>query len=83
MPGSIVSDNGTEVTCRAVVKWVQNTGMDRHNVAPGKPTRNVFNASFSGKLRLLGSRYTFYVGALRGIGRIYQQTNVDACCQIT
>ena len=28
MPGTIVSDNGTEFTSMAILKWVQNTGID-------------------------------------------------------
>ena len=51
MPGTIVSDNGTEFTSMAILKWVQNTGIDWHYIAPGKPTQNAFIESFNGKLR--------------------------------
>jgi putative transposase len=51
MPGTIVSDNGTEFTSMAVLKWVQDTGVDWHYIAPGKPTQNAFIESFNGKLR--------------------------------
>ncbi len=51
MPGTIVSDNGTEFTSMAILKWVQDTGIDWHYIAPGKPTQNAFIESFNGKLR--------------------------------
>lgn len=51
MPGTIVSDNGTEFTSMAILKWVQETGIDWHYIAPGKPTQNAFIESFNGKLR--------------------------------
>lgn len=50
-PGTIVSDNGTEFTSMAVLRWVQQTGIDWHYTAPGKPTQNAFIESFNGKLR--------------------------------
>lgn len=51
MPVTIVSDNGTEFTSMAILQWVQNTGMDWHYIAPGKPQQNGFIESFNGKLR--------------------------------
>ena len=50
-PGTIVSDNGTEFTSMAILQWVQETGIDWHYIAPGKPTQNAFIESFNGKLR--------------------------------
>jgi putative transposase len=50
-PGTIVSDNGTEFTSMAILRWVQKTGIDWHYIAPGKPTQNAFIESFNGKLR--------------------------------
>ncbi len=50
-PGTIVSDNGTEFTSMAVLGWVQETGIDWHYIAPGKPTQNAFIESLNGKLR--------------------------------
>ena len=29
-----------------------------------------------------GSQDTFYVGTLKGVGRVYQQTYVDTCCKV-
>lgn len=51
MPQTIVSDNGTEFTSMAVLKWVQKTGIKWHYIAPGKPQQNAFIESFNGKLR--------------------------------
>jgi putative transposase len=51
MPKTIVSDNGTEFTSMAILKWVQKTGIDWHYIAPGKPQQNGFIESFNGKLR--------------------------------
>jgi len=50
-PNTIVSDNGTEFTSMAILRWVQETGLDWHYIAPGKPTQNAFIESFNGKLR--------------------------------
>lgn len=51
MPRTIVSDNGTEFTSMAILKWVQDNGLDWHYIQPGKPTQNAFIESFNGKLR--------------------------------
>ena len=40
MPKTIVSDNGTEFTSMAIHKWVQDTAIDWHYIAPGKPQQN-------------------------------------------
>lgn len=50
-PLLIVSDNGTELTSRAVLSWVEETGVDWHYIAPGKPVQNAFVESFNGRLR--------------------------------
>ena len=50
MPGTIVSDNGTEFTSMAILRWVPETGIDWHYISPGKPTQNAFIESFNGKL---------------------------------
>ena len=44
-------DNGTEFTSMAILKWVQDTGVDWHYVASGKSQQNGFNESFNGKFR--------------------------------
>ena len=50
-PETIVSDNGTELTSRAVLEWQNQTGIAWHYIAPGKPQQNGFVESFNGKLR--------------------------------
>lgn len=50
-PGTIVSDNGTEFTSMAILRWSQETGIAWHYTAPGKPTQNAFIESFNGRLR--------------------------------
>lgn len=50
-PKMIVSDNGTELTSHAILKWVRETGVEWHYIAPGKPTQNAFVESFNGRFR--------------------------------
>ncbi len=50
-PDLIVSDNGTEMTSHAVLRWCQDTGVGWHYIAPGKPMQNAFVESFNGRLR--------------------------------
>ncbi len=50
-PQTIVSDNGTEFTSMAILRWSQEAGIDWHYIAPGKPTQNAFIESFNGRLR--------------------------------
>ncbi|WP_247355322.1 IS3 family transposase, partial [Bradyrhizobium sp. 160] len=50
-PGSIISDNGTEFTCNAMLAWCKDTGIDWHFIAPGKPIQNAFVESFNGRMR--------------------------------
>lgn len=50
-PCMIVSDNGTELTSNAMLKWQQDTRVEGHYIAPGKPMQNGFVESFIGRLR--------------------------------
>jgi len=50
-PSSIVSDNGTELTSMAILRWCQESRVEWHYIAPGKPTQNAFIESFNGRLR--------------------------------
>ena len=50
-PETIVSDNGTELTSRAILKWQNATGVAWHYIAPGKPQQNAFIEAFNGRLR--------------------------------
>lgn len=51
LPAMIVSDNGTEMTSRAILEWTNRTGVAWHYIAPGKPQQNGFVDSFNGRLR--------------------------------
>ena len=50
-PNTIVSDNGTELTSMAVLKWCQETSIEWHYIQPGKPMQNAFVESFNGSFR--------------------------------
>jgi putative transposase len=50
-PHCIVSDNGTELTSRAVLQWAQDNGIEWHYITPGKPTENGYTESMNGKIR--------------------------------
>ena len=50
-PEMIVSDNGTELTGNAMLKWAEDNRVEWHYIAPGKPQQNGFMESFNGKLR--------------------------------
>lgn len=50
-PSAIVSDNGTEFTSTAILRWSEIQRVDWHYIAPGKPQQNAFVESFNGRLR--------------------------------
>jgi len=50
-PAAIVSDNGTELTSDAMLRWADERRVAWHYIAPGKPTQNAFIESFNGRLR--------------------------------
>jgi putative transposase len=50
VPRVIVSDNGSELTSAAVLRWLIGR-LDWHYIAPGKPVQNAFIESFSSRLR--------------------------------
>jgi putative transposase len=50
-PKSIVSDNGTELTSNAILRWADDRKVGWHYIAPGKPMQNAFIESFIGRLR--------------------------------
>jgi putative transposase len=51
LPHTLVMDNGTEFTSKAMFFWAQRTGVELHFIQPGKPTQNAFVESFNGKFR--------------------------------
>jgi putative transposase len=50
-PAMIVSDNGTELTSMAILRWSQEQRVEWHYIAPGKPQQNAFIESVNGRLR--------------------------------
>jgi len=50
-PCMIVSDNGTELTSNAMLKWQEDRKVEWHYIAPGKPMQNGFVESFNGRFR--------------------------------
>ena len=50
-PARIVSDNGTEFTSKAILKWANENGVEWHYIDPGKPQQNAYIESFNGSLR--------------------------------
>lgn len=50
-PLSVVSDNGTEFTSMAILRWSEAARVEWHYIAPGKPTQNAFIESFNARLR--------------------------------
>lgn len=50
-PRMIVSDNGSELTSNAILAWADQTRVEWHYIAPGKPMQNAFIESFNGRLR--------------------------------
>ena len=51
LPRMVVSDNGTELTSNAILKWSQDRCVEWHYIQPGKPMQNGFVESFNGRLR--------------------------------
>ena len=47
----IVSDNGSELTSHAMLRWQQERGVAWHYIAPGKPQQNGFVEGFIGRFR--------------------------------
>jgi putative transposase len=50
-PLMIVSDNGTELTSRAILQWQEDKAVEWHYIAPGKPMQNGFVESLNGRFR--------------------------------
>lgn len=50
-PKSIVCDNGTEFTSKALFFWAKDNHVKLSFIQPGKPTQNAFVESFNGKFR--------------------------------
>jgi putative transposase len=49
-PDVVTSDNGTELTSNAILKWADERGIGWQYIQPGKPQQNAFSESFNGRL---------------------------------
>ena len=50
-PLMVVSDNGIELTSHAILRWQEDSGVEWHYIAPGKPQQNGFVESLNGRFR--------------------------------
>ena len=50
-PAMVVSDNGTELSSIAILRWSQEARVEWHYIAAGKPQQNAFIESFNDRLR--------------------------------
>ena len=50
-PCMVVSDNGTELTSNAILRWQEDRKVEWHYIAPGKTMQNGFVESFNDRLR--------------------------------
>jgi putative transposase len=50
-PLLVVSDNGSELTSNAILRWQQERRVEWHYIAPGKPMQNGFVESFNRRCR--------------------------------
>ena len=50
-PCMVVSDNGTELTSNAMLKWQEDRKVGWHYIATGKPMQNGLVESFNGRMR--------------------------------
>ncbi|PEI02321.1 IS3 family transposase [Pantoea agglomerans] len=50
-PATIRTDQGPELTCRALDQWAFEHGVELRLIQPGKPTQNEFIESFNGRFR--------------------------------
>ncbi len=73
-PGLIVSDNGTELTSLAILRWTQERPVEWHYIAPGKPQQNGYVESFNGRLRDECLNETLFVslGHARSVLRLWR-----------
>ena len=75
-PGSGISDNGTELTSTAMLRWQEEAGVSRHYIQPGKPQQNGFVESFNGRLRDELLNETLF-GSLAQARRIIEHWRID------
>jgi len=50
-PDAVTSDNGTELTSNAILKWADERGVGWQYIQLGKPQKNAYSESFNGRFR--------------------------------
>jgi len=75
-PMVIVSDNGTELTSHAILRWQEERSVLWHYIAPGKPQQNGFVESFNGRFRDECLNEHLF-GSLMAARRIIEEWRVD------
>lgn len=75
-PHKIVSENGTEMTSRNVLRWCLDTGAGWHYTTPRKRMQNVFVESFNGRLRGECLNEQFFE-TLSEAGKIIENWRID------
>ena len=75
-PSMVVSDNGTELTSTAMLRWQMERGVGWHYIQPGKPQQNGFIESFNGRLRDELLNETLF-GNLAQARRIIEDWRID------
>jgi len=75
LPNTLVLDNGTEMTSKAMFFWAQRQGVKLHFIQPGKPTQNAFVESFNGRFRdgCLNQQWFRDIGDARAIIDAWRQ----------
>ncbi len=63
-PLMIVSDNGTELTSLALLRWAQERQIEWHYVAPDKPQQSGYVESFNGRLRAESLNETLFASLI-------------------
>lgn len=73
-PHTIVSDNGSELTSNAVLRWAA-ARVSWHYIQPGKPVQNAFIESFNSKLRdeCLNEHFFFGLAEARQLIEAWRQ----------
>ena len=51
LPKTLVCDNGSEFTSKAMFLWSRKAGVELHFIQPGKPVQNAYVESFNGRFR--------------------------------
>lgn len=75
-PAMVVSDNGTELTSHAMLRWQEERSVLWHYIAPGQPQQNGFVESFNGRFRDECLNEHLF-GSLPGARRVIEAWRID------